>query len=100
MPKLKLRKGDHVIVLAGKDKGKGGEVLKIMPRENKAIVQGVNTIRRHQKQTPGQEGGIVAREAPIQISNLAIEDPKTGADLKRANFRYANLRFALVPEVV
>ncbi|MGI9382552.1 MAG: 50S ribosomal protein L24 [Methyloligellaceae bacterium] len=78
MAKVKLRKGDHVIVLAGKDKGKGGEVLKVLPRENKAIVQGVNTIRRHQKQTPGQDGGIVSREAAIQISNLAIEDPKDG----------------------
>ncbi|MCG8559936.1 MAG: 50S ribosomal protein L24 [Hyphomicrobiales bacterium] len=78
MAKIKLRKGDHVVVLAGKDKGKGGEVIKIMPRENKALVQGVNTIRRHQKQTPNQEGGIVAREAAIHVSNLAIEDPKDG----------------------
>ena len=78
MAKIKLRKGDHVVVLAGKDKGKGGEVIKIMPRENKALVQGVNTIRRHQKQTPNQEGGIVAKEAPIDISNIALEDPKDG----------------------
>lgn len=78
MAKVKLRKGDHVIVLAGKDKGKGGQVLKVLPAENRAIVQGVNTIRRHQRQTPQQDGGIIAREAPIHISNLAIEDPKDG----------------------
>ena len=78
MPTLKIRKGDHVVVMAGKDKGKGGEVLKVLPRENKAIVQGVNNIKRHQRQTPQQDGGIVTREAPIQISNLALEDPKDG----------------------
>ena len=78
MPTLKIRKGDHVVVMAGKDKGKGGEVLKVLPRENKAIVQGVNNIKRHQRQTPQQDGGIVTREAPIHISNLALEDPKDG----------------------
>ncbi len=78
MAKVKLRKGDYVVVLAGKDKGRNGEVLKVLPRESKAVVQGVNTVRRHQKQSAAQDGGIVSREAPIQISNLAIEDPKDG----------------------
>ena len=78
MARLKLKKGDHVVVLAGKDKGKNGEVLKVIPKDNKAIVQGVNTIRRHQRQTPTQDGGIITREAPVHISNLAIEDPKDG----------------------
>ena len=78
MPTLKIRKGDHVLVMAGKDKGKGGEVLKVLPRENKAIVQGVNNVKRHQRQTPQQDGGIVTREAPVHISNLALEDPKDG----------------------
>lgn len=78
MPTLKLRKGDHVVVLAGKDKGKGGEVLKVLPKEEKVIVRGVNSIRRHQRQTPNQDGGIISREAPIHVSNLAIEDPKDG----------------------
>ncbi len=78
MARLKIRKGDHVVVLAGKDKGKGGEVLKLLPKEDKAIVSGVNVIRRHQRQTPTQDGGIVSREAPIHLSNLAIEDPKDG----------------------
>ncbi len=76
--KLKIRKGDKVIVLAGKDKGKHGEVLKILPKENRVIVQGVNMIRRHQRQSQTQEGGIIAKEAPIQVSNLAIEDPSDG----------------------
>ncbi|MCH8238723.1 MAG: 50S ribosomal protein L24 [Proteobacteria bacterium] len=78
MAKLKIRKGDHVLLLAGKDKGKGGEVLKVMPAENRALVQGVNMIKRHQRQTQQQSGGIISREAPVHISNLALEDPKDG----------------------
>lgn len=78
MPKLKLKKGDHVVVLTGKDKGKKGEILKMLPADNRAIVKGVAVVRRHQRQTANQEGGIVAKEAPIHISNLAIEDPKDG----------------------
>ncbi len=76
--KLKIRKGDHVIVTSGKDKGKHGEVLKVMPKDQRAIVQGVNLVRRHQRQTQTQEGGIVSKEAAIHISNLAIEDPTDG----------------------
>jgi large subunit ribosomal protein L24 len=78
MSMAKIRKGDKVIVLAGRDKGKKGEVFRVLPDEGRALVRGVNMIRRHQKQTAQQEGGIIAREAPIQLSNLAIEDPKTG----------------------
>ena len=78
MAMLKVRKGDQVIVLAGRDKGKHGQVLKVMPKENRAIVQGVNMVRRHQRQTAQQEGGIISKEGPIQISNLALEDPKDG----------------------
>jgi len=77
--KLKVRKGDKVIVLAGKDKGRKGEVLKVMPKENRAIVQGVNMVRRHQRQTQTEEGGIKTKEAAIHISNLAHEDPKDGS---------------------
>ena len=76
MAKQKLKKGDRVIVLAGRDKGKRGEILKMMPAEDRAIVQGVNVIRRHQKQSASQEGGIIAREAAIHVSNLAYVDPK------------------------
>ena len=78
MVKLKIKKGDFVMLRAGKDKGKGGEVLKVMPDENRALVQGVNMIKRHQRQTPQQEGGIISREASVHISNLALEDPKDG----------------------
>jgi len=78
MAKLKIRKGDHVVVITGKDKGKRGEVLKMLPAENRAIVKDVAMIRRHQKQTAAQEGGIIAKEAAIHVSNLALEDPKDG----------------------
>lgn len=79
MPKLKIKKGDHVVVITGKDKGKKGEVLKVIPAENRAIVKGIAMIRRHQKQTAAQDGGIIAKEAAIHISNLALEDPKDGS---------------------
>ncbi len=69
-PKLKIKKGDRVVVLAGRDKGKRGEVLQVMPLDNRALVQGINVVRRHQKQSPTQDGGIVAKEAPIHVSNL------------------------------
>ena len=75
---VKIKKGDHVVVLTGKDKGKHGEVLKVMPDENRAIVKGVAMIRRHQRQTATQDGGIISKEAAIHISNLALEDPKDG----------------------
>ncbi|WP_346895028.1 50S ribosomal protein L24 [uncultured Roseibium sp.] len=74
----KIKSGDTVIVLTGRDKGKTGEVIKMMPDDNKALVRGVNMVRRHQRQTQTQEGGIVAKEAPIHLSNIAIADPKDG----------------------
>jgi large subunit ribosomal protein L24 len=76
--KLKIRKGDRVVVTTGKDKGKQGNVLKVYPSDNRAVVQGVNVARRHQKQSAAQQGGIVAKEMPIHISNLAHIDPKDG----------------------
>jgi large subunit ribosomal protein L24 len=78
MAKLKIRRGDHVIVITGKDKGKKGEVLKVIPAENRAIVKGIAMMRRHQRQTATQDGGIISKEAAIHISNLALEDPKDG----------------------
>ncbi|WP_316861770.1 50S ribosomal protein L24 [uncultured Cohaesibacter sp.] len=72
----KLKKGDRVIVLAGKDKGKSGEIVQVMPAESRAIVRGVNLVKRHQRQTQVQEAGIVTKEAPIHLSNLALADPK------------------------
>jgi large subunit ribosomal protein L24 len=76
--KLKVKKGDHVVVIAGRDKGKRGEVLQVNPAENRALVQGVNIVVRHQKQSPQQEGGKLSKEAPIHISNIALEDPSSG----------------------
>jgi large subunit ribosomal protein L24 len=74
----KLKKGDNVVVLTGKDKGRTGQIVTMLPREGKAVVQGINMIKRHQKQTAQQEGGITTREAAIQVSNLALVDPKDG----------------------
>jgi len=82
----KIRKGDKVVVLTGKDKGRSGEVLRVMPKDDKAVVRGVNIIRRHQKQSQSQEGGIISKEAPIHLSNIAIVDPKDGKPT-RVGFR-------------
>jgi large subunit ribosomal protein L24 len=65
-------------VLSGRDRGKKGEVYQLMPKEARALVRGVNLVRRHQRQTAGQEGGIISKEAPVHLSNLALEDPKDG----------------------
>ena len=93
----KIRKGDRVVVLSGRDKGRNGEVLKMLPAEGRAIVQGVNSVRRHQKQTQTQEGGIVSKELPVDLSNLALEDPKDGKPT-RVGFKVLNdgkkVRFA------
>jgi large subunit ribosomal protein L24 len=74
--KMKIRKGDTVVVLTGRDKGKSGEVLRVFPDENRALVQGVNVVKRHTKPRPGQTGGIVEKENPIHASNLSLADPK------------------------
>jgi large subunit ribosomal protein L24 len=76
--KLKIRKGDRVIVTTGRSKGRTGEVLKVMPKENRAVVQGVNMVKRHVKPSMQTQGGIVEKEASIHISNLAHIDPKSG----------------------
>ena len=70
----KIRRGDTVVVLTGKDKGRSGEVLTVMPKEDKAVVRGVNQVRKHQKQSQSQEGGIITKEAPIHLSNIALID--------------------------
>jgi large subunit ribosomal protein L24 len=74
----KIKKGDKVVVLAGRDKGRTGEVLSVNPRESRAVVQGVNLVRRHQRQTAQQEGGIISKESSIDLSNLSNVDPKSG----------------------
>ena len=74
----KIRKGDKVVVLTGKDKGRTGEVVQVMPKEDRAVVKGINLVKRHQRQTQTQEGGIITKEASIHLSNIAIADPKDG----------------------
>jgi large subunit ribosomal protein L24 len=74
----KIKKGDKVVVLTGRDKGRAGEVLQVIPREERAVVRGVNIVKRHQRQTPSQEGGIISKEGTIHLSNLALADPKDG----------------------
>ena len=73
-----IKKGDKVVVLAGRDKGKAGEVLQVLPKDGRAVVRGVNLVKRHTKQSPQSEGGIISKEATIDLSNIAIADPKDG----------------------
>ena len=92
-----IKKGDKVIVTTGRDKGKKGEVLKIFPKEDRALVQGVHVVKRHQRQTQTQQGGIVNKESSIHLSNLAHVDPKSGK-ATRVGFKTLNdgrkVRFA------
>ena len=74
----KIKQGDKVVLLSGRDKGRSGEVVKVNSTEGRALVRGVNMVRRHQRQTASQEGGIISKEAPVDLSNLAIADPKDG----------------------
>jgi len=74
----RIKKGDNVVVLTGRDKGRNGSVLQVLPDEGKALVSGINMVQRHQKQSQTQEGGIISKEAPIQLSNIAVADPKDG----------------------
>ena len=74
----RIRKGDKVVVLAGRDKGRTGEVIEVRPDEDRALVRGVNVVKRHQKQSAKQEGGIVSKESPVHLSNIAFADPKDG----------------------
>jgi large subunit ribosomal protein L24 len=74
----KIRKGDKVVVLTGKDKGRTGEVVQVLPKEDRAVVKGINLVKRHQRQTQTQEAGIITKEASVHLSNIAIADPKDG----------------------
>ena len=76
MAKLKIKKGDTVVVLTGRDKGKSGAVLRAIPSDNKVVVQGVNIAKRHTRQSPSAQGGIVEKEMPIHVSNVSHIDPK------------------------
>jgi large subunit ribosomal protein L24 len=72
----KIKKGDTVVVITGRDKGKSGEVLEMRRDDNRVLVRGINMIKRHQRQSATQEGGIISKEAPIHLSNIALTDPK------------------------
>ena len=85
----KIRKGDKVIVIAGRDKGKSGEVIKMLIDENRVLVRGVQMVRRHQRQTAKVQGGIVSKESSIHISNIALADPK-GGKRTRVGFKVLN----------
>lgn len=75
---MRIKKGDQVIVITGRDKGKTGEVVKAMPKENKVVVQGINLVKRHTKPSQESAGGIISKESPIHVSNVALIDPKSG----------------------
>jgi large subunit ribosomal protein L24 len=83
----KIRKGDKVIVITGRDKGRTGEVYEVRPAEDRALVRGINMIKRHQRQTAQQDGGIISRDGPIHLSNLALADPKDGKPT-RVGFKF------------
>lgn len=74
----KVKKGDKVVILSGKDKGKSGQVLRVIPKEGRVVVQGVNVVKRHQRPSQADPGGIKTFEAPIHVSNVAVADPKDG----------------------
>ena len=83
----KIRKGDKVVVITGRDKGRSGEVIEVRPAANRALVRGIHMVKRHQKQSASQEGGIVSKESTVHLSNLAIADPKDGKPT-RVGFKF------------
>ena len=92
----KLKKGDKVVVLAGRDRGKEGEIEKVLPKEGRAVVSGVNIVIRHTRQSAQSQGGRIPKAAPIQLSNLALVDPKEGGPT-RVGFKFVDgkkVRFA------
>ena len=93
----RIKKGDKVVVLTGRDKGRSGEVIQVMPKDERALIRGVNMVTRHQKQSAAQEGGLIRKEAPIHLSNVAIADPTDGKPT-RVGFKTLNdgrkVRFA------
>ena len=95
--KMKIRKGDTVVVIAGKDRGKQGSVLRAIPADWRVIVEGVNVVKRHTRPSAGQPGGIVEKEAAIHISNVALVDPKSGKPTRVGRKRLEdgrNVRYA------
>ena len=93
----KIKKGDNVVVLTGKDKGRTGTVLEMVNKTDRVLVQGINMVKRHTKQSQTSEGGIIAKEAAIHISNVALADPKDGKPTKvgiKTNDDGKKVRFA------
>jgi large subunit ribosomal protein L24 len=74
----RIKKGDNVVVIAGRDKGRSGEVIEMRRDAGRVLVRGINMVKRHQRQSASQEGGIISKEAPIHMSNVALADPKDG----------------------
>jgi large subunit ribosomal protein L24 len=87
----RIRKGDNVVVIAGRDRGKTGEVLRVLPAENRAVVRGVNLVRRHQRQSAREQGGIITKEMPIHLSNISLAEPTDGKPT-RIGFRFVEGR--------
>ena len=83
----RLKKGDTVVVIAGRDKGRSGEIIEMRRAEDRALVRGVNMVKRHQRQTAAAEGGIISKEAPVHLSNVALADPKDGKPT-RVGFKF------------
>jgi len=83
----RIRKGDTVVVIAGRDKGRTGEVIEMRRDEGRVLIRGVNMVKRHQRQTASQEGGIISKEASIHLSNVALADPKDGK-ATRVGFKF------------
>jgi large subunit ribosomal protein L24 len=83
----KIRKGDKVVVMTGRDRGRTGEVIEVQPDRDRALVRGINMVKRHQKQTPQQEAGIISKEGTVHLSNLALADPRDGKPT-RVGFKF------------
>ena len=83
----RIKKGDKVVVIAGRDKGRSGEIIEMHRDEGRALVRGVNMVKRHQRQSASQEGGIISKEAPVHLSNVALADPKDGKPT-RVGFKF------------
>jgi len=83
----KIKKGDTVIVIAGRDKGRSGEVIEMRREDGRVLIRGVNMVKRHQRQTASQEGGIISKEASVHLSNVALADPKDGKPT-RVGFKF------------
>jgi large subunit ribosomal protein L24 len=83
----RIKKGDTVVVIAGRDKGRSGEVIEMRREDERVLIRGVNMVKRHQRQTAAQEGGIISKEAPVHLSNVALADPKDGKPT-RVGFKF------------